>query len=158
MTGAGDSVCGGLLRRAGRRLEHYMNQAVMTRLWSDQPGPGQEMARRGIQIARAGIVDRRTQVQILWVPGHAGVPVNELADGWAVDAARGERKREGRGRHGKRMEKSSLSFLKAERKKKAVREWRDGVIRRAGAVGPSGFQQTVRPRGYRRSLGGRLRR
>lgn len=31
------------------------SQAAMVRMQSDQSGPGQEMARRGIQIARRGL-------------------------------------------------------------------------------------------------------
>ena len=52
----------------------------MVRMQSDQPGPGQDMARRGIQVAKAGIIDRGAQVRIEWVPGHAEVPGNEFAD------------------------------------------------------------------------------
>ena len=100
------------------------SRAAMFRLQSGQPGPGQEMARRGIQVAKAGIPDRGAQVQILWVPGHTGVLGNELADERAVDAARRERKRGEMVRHGKRTERVSLASLKAERKKEAVKEWR----------------------------------
>ena len=45
-----------------------------------QPGPGQELARRGIQAAKTGIIGRGSRVQIEWVPGHARVTGNELAD------------------------------------------------------------------------------
>ena len=34
------------------------SQAAMTRLRDDQPGPGQEMARRDIQVAMVGISGR----------------------------------------------------------------------------------------------------
>ena len=49
------------------------SQAAMIGLRNDQPGPGQELARRGIRVARAGVIDKGAQVQIEWVPGHAGV-------------------------------------------------------------------------------------
>ena len=51
---------------------------------------GQDMARRGIRIARAGIVDRGARVRIEWVPGHAEVLGNEFADQRAADTTRRE--------------------------------------------------------------------
>ena len=58
----------------------------MVRTGSDQPGPGQELDRRGIRK----IVERRVQVRIERIPGHAGVPGNEFADQWAVDTVQRE--------------------------------------------------------------------
>ena len=93
----------------------------MIGLQNGQPGPGQGLARRGIQVARAGITDKGAQARIDWVPGVSG---NELADSWAVDETRwGKRRREGDGNMSRgRVEKVSLAFLKARRKKKAIRE------------------------------------
>lgn len=55
------------------------SQAAMVRLRNDQTGPGQEVARRAIRVAWVGILENGAQVQVLWVPGNAGVPGNELA-------------------------------------------------------------------------------
>ena len=62
------------------------SQAAMLRLQDDRPGPGQQAASRGIRVA--GEACRRgASIIVNWVPGHAGVPGNEVADQWAVDAA-----------------------------------------------------------------------
>ena len=63
------------------------SQAAMRRLQSDRPGPGQALARRGIKIARLGIYDRGASVRVIWIPGHRGIPGNELADQCAGDEA-----------------------------------------------------------------------
>ena len=68
------------------------SQATMARLRNDQPGPGHEMARRAIGIARAGIHERGARVQVLWVPGHARVPGNGLADEGAVGCNKGKKR------------------------------------------------------------------
>ena len=105
-----------------------------------QPGPGQEMARRGIRVAVAGIIGRGARVQIEWVPGHAGVEGNELADDWAVDEVR----RGSRGEKGedtrRGTERISLAFLKAQREKEAVRAWRGEILRRAQRSRALGYQ------------------
>ena len=62
------------------------SQAEMTRLQDDRPGPGQRAASGGILIAREAY-RRGASITISWVPGHAGVPGNEVADQWAVEAA-----------------------------------------------------------------------
>ena len=62
------------------------SQAAMLRLRDDRSGPGQQMAVRGIRVAREAI-NRGASITISWVPGHAAVPGNEVADQWAVDAA-----------------------------------------------------------------------
>ena len=63
------------------------SQAAMQRLQSDKPGPGQALARRGIRIAKFGIYDRRASLRVIWIPGHRGIPGNELADQCANDEA-----------------------------------------------------------------------
>ena len=58
----------------GRQFRVFTDsQAAMQRLQSDQPGPGQAMARRGIRIAKLGIIDRGADIRIEWIPGHCGV-------------------------------------------------------------------------------------
>lgn len=55
------------------------SQAAMLRLRDDRPGPGQQMAVRGIRVASEAI-RRGASITTNWVPGHAGVPGNEVAD------------------------------------------------------------------------------
>ena len=62
------------------------SQAAMLRLQGDRPGPGHQAASRGIRAAREAH-RRGASIIVNWVPGHAGVPGNEVADQWAVDAA-----------------------------------------------------------------------
>ena len=105
----------------------------MRRPEDDRPVPGQQLARRGIRVACAGIRDRGAQVQIEWIPGHAGVPGNELANSWTVEEAqRSERmsmERKSRRSTVGQKERVSLVFLKALRKE-AVKEWREEITRR----------------------------
>ena len=75
------------------------SRAAMQRLQSNQPGPGQALARRGIRVARLGIIEHGADIRIEWVPGHCGVRGNELADSCAKDeATRAEKLRQARKR------------------------------------------------------------
>ena len=109
------------------------SQAAMRRLTSDHPGPGQREAIRGI-LGAERVVSREASISIHWVPGHAGVAGNEIADQWAGDAAARElrsRSRRPHGIAGPVTEDSvvSKSFLKATLRHRAVSSWRDCIIR-----------------------------
>ena len=59
----------------------------MLRLRTDAPGPGQVLARRGTRSARAIVEQPGASISIHWVPVHAGVEGNELANACAREAA-----------------------------------------------------------------------
>ena len=85
------------------------------------------MASKGIRVAEEAR-RRGTSITISWVLGHAGVPGNEVADQWAVDAAT----REHRSRLGGRTasgpfttsQDMSQAFSKAVLKRRATDRWR----------------------------------
>ena len=100
----------------------------MRRLQGDRPGPGQRLAQRGIRVAKLGIIDRGAGIRIEWILGHCGVQENELADscarGEAVRAERLQQVREDRGDVSRQTQGMiSMSFIKAQARKKANREW-----------------------------------
>ena len=106
--------------------------AAMRRLESDKPGPGQRWAVRGITIAKLGILDKGAQISIGWVPGHSGVPGNEIADMVAGDeAARAEKLRLAREERDDiiraREGNISMAFIKGRARKEANREWMEMV-------------------------------
>ena len=109
------------------------SQAAMARLQDDRPGPGQQMASRGIAVAREAY-RRGASISVSWIPGHAGAPGNEVADQWAVDAATREMK-------ASRVRETSQavilpdrtvrrSFLRSALRRRAVGAWRDEIRRR----------------------------
>ena len=92
------------------------------------------MAVRGI-IGAMKTYQKGASISISWVPGHAGVVGNEIADQWAVDAATREM-RSSRGRNTSLAwphpdtTTVSRSFLKATLRKRAIDVWRNEIIRR----------------------------
>ena len=112
----------------------------MKRILNDSPGPGQQMATRGI-IRAMRTYQRGASISISWVPGHAGVVGNEIADQWAVDAATREMKissGEGTGLTRPHPDTTTMSrsFLKATLRRKAINGWRDEIIRRGKSRRP----------------------
>ena len=104
------------------------SQAAMQRLQDDMPGPGQALARRGIRVARQGIIGRGASIRVEWVPGHCGVQGNELADSGARDEAiRAERLRQTREERGDVVRQKqgmiSISFIKTQARRRANKEW-----------------------------------
>ena len=107
------------------------SQAAMMRLRTDGPGLGQGRAVRGVQLARE-VIRCGATVSIRWVPGHAAVQGNEVADMWASEAAVREEKARASKERGSRPIgiSRSLTFLKTALEKKAVAEWRQEIIAR----------------------------
>ena len=103
----------------------------MERLRTDRAGPGQGMAIKGIRLATEAI-KRGAAITIRWVPGHARVPGNEVADQWASEAATREHKyRMGRGvLNLPTTSQASRTSLKTVLKKKATVKWRSEVVER----------------------------
>ena len=61
--------------------------AAMARLTNDAPGPGQEIARRIIELAQRVIDWGNTVTTIRWTPAHKGVEANEQDDQRAMEPA-----------------------------------------------------------------------
>ena len=114
----------------------------MRRVLSDSPGPGQQDAIRCILGARR-LSQRDSTVSIHWVPGHAGVTGNEIADQWAGEAAAreaGHRARAravpGAPRTNPLSPRISGAFLKAMLRRRAISSWRESIIRGRSKRGP----------------------
>ena len=118
------------------------SQATMRRMLSDSPGPGQQDAVRCILGARI-LRQRDATVSIHWVPGHAGIIGNEIADQWAGDAAAREAGHRARARAasdgprgGPADPRISGAFLKAMLRRRAISCWRESIIQRCSRRRP----------------------
>ena len=68
--------------------QHQSNRAAITRMTCDEPGPGQTYALRArTAIAALRGREHSVEIEIRWCPAHKGIPGNEVADGWAKQAA-----------------------------------------------------------------------
>ena len=65
------------------------SQSAIQCIRYDTLGPGQQWARAAIEIC-SRLVSRQNEVSILWIPTHAGVEGNEMADQFAKEAAGGQ--------------------------------------------------------------------
>jgi len=75
-------------RKLGRVRVFTDAQAVIKRMTHDEPGPGQTytlQARQAITALRKQ--EPAVEIEIRWRPAHKGIPGNEVADGWAKQAA-----------------------------------------------------------------------
>jgi len=63
-------------------------QAAITRMTHGKPGPGQTYALQA-RKAIAALHEREpsVEIEIRWCPAHKWIPGNEVADGWAKQAA-----------------------------------------------------------------------
>jgi len=75
-------------RKLGRVRIFADAQAAITRMTHDEPGPGQTYALQ-VRMAIATLREREpsVEIKIRWCPAHNGIPGNEVADGWAKQAA-----------------------------------------------------------------------
>jgi len=63
-------------------------QAALKRMTHDEPGPGQTCAQQARQaIAALRKREPAVEIEIRWCPAHKGIPGNEIAVGWAKQAA-----------------------------------------------------------------------
>jgi len=75
-------------RKLGRVRIFTDAQVAITRITHDEPSPGQThalQARKGIAALREQ--EPSVEIEIRWCPAHKGIPGNEIADGWARQAA-----------------------------------------------------------------------
>lgn len=92
------------------------------------PGPGQRIASLVVRVAMS-VRARGSDIDVHWVPGHAGVEGNDQADQHAKAAANPTFPgRDGPTGNGDFV---SLAFLKTRRTAKATEEWRSGITTRS---------------------------
>jgi len=79
---------GAIQAAQARQSPHLHAQAAIMRMTHDEPGPGQTYALQA-RKAIAALREREPSVEIefRWCPAHKGIPGNEVADGWAKQAA-----------------------------------------------------------------------
>ena len=93
--------------------------AAMTRVVSDGPGPGQEMAVRVIELAKR-IANQGNIITIRRTPAHRGVEGNEKADQRAKEME-SLPSLPATSRH------FSLAFLRRRATERATRSWREDI-------------------------------
>ena len=127
----------------GERDKRYTifsdSQAAISRVQHDRTGPGQALAIRSIETARA-IAARGNSVTIRWTPSHAGIPGNERADKTAKRAAEG-REEEADHEYLREASLSHLTRVTTETRSGATAAWiRDHCGRRRRYRPPKGGQ------------------
>ena len=114
----------------GKRREHdqeytifVASQAAMKRCLTDHQGPGQETARAIIRWSES-IANRGNKLRLQWVPGHAEIEGNEVADRMAKAAAAGECHGDSESR--RLLSRTSMAYLKrqaTEANSRGTKEW-----------------------------------
>ena len=75
-------------RQPGRVRIFTDAQASIKRMTHDEPGPGKTYTlQAGQAIAALRKQEPAVELEIRWCPAHKGIPGNEVADGWAKQAA-----------------------------------------------------------------------
>jgi len=104
--------------RFGKRREHDQeytifvdSQAAIKRCLTDHQVPGQEVARAIIQWSES-IANRGNKLRLQWVPGHAEIEGNEVADRMAKAAAAGECHGDSESR--RLLSRTSMAYLKRQ--------------------------------------------
>ena len=85
------------------------SQAAIQRIRTDMLGSDQQWARAAMEV-HARLTARGNEVTIRWVPAHSGVMGNEMADGFAREAAGSRRSQQHRVPDGL-LQEASLSHL-----------------------------------------------
>ena len=113
-------------RTTGRAYMIFTDSTTaMTRIASDAPGPGQEMAIRVIELAQR-VVDQGNSITVRWASVHRGVEGNERVDQAAKEMASLPPPRA-------TTRQFSLAFLRRRATERATRAWREDIeTRNAG--------------------------